>query len=296
MHGLMPDRRALERGMAQIVRFLENADTEDIDELNELIAAEFVGRSLDEDTHPPDTPEQETQDLCYQAFNSFGRRKTILARKALKIFPDCADAYVILAQNAGDKAKAEELYRKGVEAGRRALGEAIFEQAAGDFWAIHETRPYMRALFGLARCLGHQGEKEEAAASYQELLRLNPGDNQGGRYSLLPLLIEMGRDQAASELLDEYEDEGAAIWLYSRALLAFRRYGDSPASRNLLKRALRANKYVLDYLLGWEEAPFMPGSYIPGEEDEAIICAEECSSAWESTPGALDWLEDQADK
>ena len=49
-----------------------------------------------------------------------------LARRALEISPDCADAYVLLAENAGSRKEALELYQKGVEAGTRALGPELF--------------------------------------------------------------------------------------------------------------------------------------------------------------------------
>ena len=41
--------------------------------------------------------------------------------------------------------QALELYRKGVEAGERALGSESFNEYAGHFWGHLETRPYMRA-------------------------------------------------------------------------------------------------------------------------------------------------------
>ena len=72
-----------------------------------------------------------------------------------------------------------ELYQAGVEAGRRALGEAFFEnpEYVDKFWAILETRPFMRALEGVAGARWAVGQTEQAVADYRELLRLNPDDN-----------------------------------------------------------------------------------------------------------------------
>ncbi len=66
-------------------------------------------------------------------------------------------------------------------AGERALGPEVFETEAGHFWGVTETRPYMRARFGLARCLedlertdeaiGHSGSMEEAVITVDELGR-----------------------------------------------------------------------------------------------------------------------------
>lgn len=83
-----------------------------------------------------------------------------------------------------------ELYEQGVEAGERALGSEAFEEWEGHFWGILETRPYMRARHGLALCLWEAGESKKAIEHYTEMLRLNPGDNQGIRYVLAGCLLE----------------------------------------------------------------------------------------------------------
>jgi tetratricopeptide (TPR) repeat protein len=296
-HGLMPDRRGMEQMSAQIGRFLEErADPDaDIEEINALIGDEFAGKTPDPEKWPGRTPLEKAQDLCYQAFDAIGRRQIQLARRAMEVCPDCADAYVILAESAGNPEKALDLYEKGVEAGRRALGPETFEEDAGHFWGMHTTRPFMRALMGVAEVQKALGRTDEAADNYRELLRLNPHDNQGVRYLLLPLLIEQDADEEASDLLEQYDEESAAVWLYGRALLAFRREGDTPAARRLLEEAMDANPFVPEYLLDDEEPPGWPDGYSPGSEEEAIICNEECMGAWESTPGALDWLEKVAE-
>jgi tetratricopeptide repeat protein len=44
--------------------------------------------------------------------------------------------------------------------------------------------PYMRARLGLAHSLWTAGRRDEAVQHLQDMLRLNPGDNQGVRYTL----------------------------------------------------------------------------------------------------------------
>ena len=72
-------------------------------------------------------------------------RRLALAGKAIGISPDCADAYVLLAEETAVLDEALDLYRLGVEAGERALGKDAFETDAGNFWLILETRPYIFA-------------------------------------------------------------------------------------------------------------------------------------------------------
>jgi hypothetical protein len=95
------------------------------------------------------------QDVMYEAWEQTTARSRIaLARKALGISPLCADAYVLLAEEAARSVEeARDYYAKGVEAGALALGPEGFAEYEGQFWGFLETRPYMRARAGLAgRC------------------------------------------------------------------------------------------------------------------------------------------------
>lgn len=104
------------------------------------------------------------QEIMFDAWECDDRRKRVsMARKALKISADCADAYVMLAEETADTPEqAVELYAQGVAAGGRALGAAAFEEDVGIFWGLLETRPYMRARFGLALALWDAGRAAEA--------------------------------------------------------------------------------------------------------------------------------------
>ena len=117
----LPDRRAMESFLAAI-----------------------SGRRGDDAT-------AKAQDVMYEAWErNTSRSRIALARKALGISPLCADAYVLLAEEAQSIEEARDLYAKGVEAGELALGPQGFEEYAGHFWDFLETRPYMRAR-GLSR-------------------------------------------------------------------------------------------------------------------------------------------------
>jgi tetratricopeptide (TPR) repeat protein len=224
------------------------------DELQEFLNKNVVGKEI---PHQADmTPLEQAQDLIHDAFESRGRKQIQLARKALEICPDCADAYVVLAERCSDAQKAKDLYSRGVAAGKRALGEEFFEEEAGNFWGILQTRPYMRARLGLAQCLQELGQLEEVAHHYRELLRLNPMDNQGSRHLLLKCLLEMNANDEAEQLLKKYKDDKRlAIGSYAEALLTSRQKGNTATARKHLQKALSVNKYVPQYLLGYEELP-----------------------------------------
>ena len=184
----------------------------------------------------------------YQAFGTPDPEERVkLAKQAIDLSPDCADAYVLLAKLTKSRKEALDLFEKGVAAGERALGPKAFQEDVGHFWSLLETRPYMRAREGLARKLWTMGRRDEAIKHLQDMLRLNPGDNQGVRYTLAGWLLAEGRDEELADLLKEY-DEGSANWAYTKALVAFRQNGDTLETRKLLKVAQKANKHVPAYL------------------------------------------------
>lgn len=234
----------------------------------------------------------QAQEIAFKAMEAPTRAKRVaLARKALAISPLCADAYAVLAMETDDPKEALALQRQAVEAGAKALGEKTFEEDVGMFWGLIETRPYMRARQALAADLWEIGERDEAIEHYQDMLRLNPDDNQGNRYALLDALLELGRDGPAAELLKRYKDDDSAAWEWSRALLAFRKHGDKPASRKALAKADAVNKHVADYLVGRKALPKQEPDFIGlGDDDEAVAYLFGARDAWHAVEGATSWV------
>jgi len=234
------------------------------------------------------------QEVMYDAWDQTSpRARVALAHKALAISPLCADAYVLLAEEEAKSAEeALEYYRKGVEAGEKALGTKGFRQFAGHFWGFLETRPYMRARAGLATTLSMLGEVGAAISNYQDMLRLNPNDNQGIRYVLAACLMRSGDTEALKKLLKQYDEDGSALWLYTQALVAFRE-NDARDKRaeELAKRAWSANRHVPAALASTKKVKPSTNDYITmGGKDEAAHYVEEWGFDWLTTPGAVDWL------
>ena len=68
--------------------------------------------------HRGDDATAKAQDVMYDAWErTTSRSRIALAHKALGISPLCADAYVLLAEEARSIKEARDYYAKGVEAG-----------------------------------------------------------------------------------------------------------------------------------------------------------------------------------
>jgi tetratricopeptide (TPR) repeat protein len=283
-------RRANEKVLQNIGKLLQEREFGSTEEANTYLQSLLAGGGIPEATYEQ-TPLEQAQELMYEAWEAKGSRRTKLARQALQISPDCADAYVLLAEEAHSPKEAKQLYEQGVQAGERALGPQMFEEDAGHFWGILETRPYMRAREGLARMLWGLGERKQAIAHYQEMLRLNPGDNQGVRYVLATCLLKEHEDEALGKLLAQFEGDGMAEFGYTRALWLFRRQGASAEANAALQAAIKQNAFVPAYLQGKKRLPARLPDYMGfGDENEAIHYAVGGTSVWRDTPGALEWL------
>ena len=284
------DFRLTEPSLDNTGRMTAGKDFTSLEEANAFMREHCCGKPA---KAPPANPRQAAQDIIYQAMDAHNPHvRAHLARKALALFPDCADAYNLLAEeDAETDEKALELYRKGIEAGARALDSEI-SALQGRMWGDLKGRPYMRARAGEARALRAMGRREETERAYFELLRLNKSDNQGIRYLLLSLYAEtMAFDKIHAFINNgEYPEDCAAEWLYTKALAAYAL--NKPDATSCLKAALSINKYVPDYLLSDKKPPLegYDGSMRMGGEDEAYYYAMDFKKAWHGTPGAKVWL------
>ncbi|MBI5624343.1 MAG: SEC-C domain-containing protein [Elusimicrobia bacterium] len=286
------DHRAMEKISFNLSRHLEDQKFESPEEMSRFLHESQEKGELDK-TPAPRSAGEAAQNLMYQAFEEPSvLRRIKLARRALQISPDCADAYNLLAEEtAGSLVEARDLYLKAVEAGERGLGKEFFKEHAGHFWGIVESRPYMRARAELARCLWLLGDREAAFSHWREMLKLNPNDNQGMRHVLLARLGELGRFEEIREIVSRYKDDCSLEFLLMKALAAFAFKAPPAESAGTLREALEYNEYFPDYLLKRKRLPRRFADRLQlGGETEATYAVSEVMPAWEKVPGAFEWL------
>ncbi|MBU3955798.1 SEC-C domain-containing protein [bacterium] len=291
-----PDVRGIEKDISDLKRAMEGREFESKQDVDKFLK-NVINNGLSPKTKSLKALDK-AQDLVYDAWEEDEPEFRIkLAEKALKICPDCADAYNLLAEETACSIEEEKaLYEKAVKAGERALGKKIFKNNIGSFWGFIETRPYMRARAGLARCLWELGEHEQAIKHYREMLILNPGDNQGIRYVLVSCLGTLGRFEELEELLcgSEYDGDWSPHWLYTKALLIFRKEGRSEKAEEKLSEALKQNCFVPDYLTGKKViSSTLPDRVTVGGDDEAMCYASDLLMTWLKVPGAIDWAREK---
>lgn len=232
----------------------------------------------------------EAQEFMFDAWECSNYVDAVqLIKKALKTSPLCADAYTYYSSISGDSSAIRQVYLEtAVYAGELALDEPLLN-FKGHCWGYIETRPYMRARACLAECLWELGHYDESILHYREMLELNPNDNQGLRYLLSSHYLELERIDELEVLFSMYPDEYSPFFLYTKALLAFRK--EQPSAKKIALEAIKCNHHVSVYLNKKIKQPENTTGYVTaGGEDQALEYVNSNLLAWMRTPGAIEWL------
>lgn len=213
-------------------------------------------------------------------------------RDALDRNPRDVDSLALLAEMASENdAQRVEALRIVENVARDELGEQAFSEDRGYFWGLVETRPFMRIKARLVGLLRESGELDNAIEECEEMLALNPGDNQGMRYGLMGMYLEAARTDKAKDLLAQYDEEESAFFAWGRVLLCLLEDRLDEAKESL-QRAQEINVFVSPLLLGVLGMPDnLPDSYTPGGPSEAVMATDALLAGWLRDDAApLRWL------
>lgn len=145
----------------------------------------------------------------------------------------------------------------------------------------------MRLSAEYGQLLWDNHEKDAAIKIYEELLELNPSDNQGLRYTLTNWLIDQNQLDKAKKLLKNYQ-EATTFMLFSELLVSIKEGVTSKKIVEKHRRAHKINPYVIQYLLRERELPeYMPDSYRFGSDDEAVVYCYDAIDVWEKEKSVI---------
>lgn len=269
------------------IRF-QTADSRSPDELRALTKTLVlrVGRGGDSPSQIRDVARGLVQTAM--RMRSASKRESLL-RLALLRDAECAAARIELADMdfQGGSWKAclaayEEVIRRE---GHRWGGQTAW-------WSERDTRPFLRAIYGKAMTQWHLGRYAAAARTLEELLELNPADNQGARF-LIPMLhlLSDASDRAAAyyarfanAYAGDYSEPSFLFgWALSHSL-----EGREQEARAKYMEGIFKNIYLAPMLLELDEPP--RGLWLPNDRAEPNYAAEFVESyavLWDREPGAL---------
>lgn len=278
-----------EKLMTDLHRILATQDFKSEKEMND-----FLNKLMEKEI--PSFPnealsfEEQAQDLVFEAdgLSTVKGRKKII--EALDLNPNCIEAYEYLGQKEPVIEIAIAFFNMGVTIGRELWCKEYLEENNGMFWGLHETRPFMRCLQSYADSLNSLGKIEECVAIMEEMIELNPNDNQCIRNVLMLNLIKLDENEKFEKYAKMFEGEESAFYLFNLALNAFKTKGEGMDANRKLSMALKQNKFVAAKLLSTKLNDVFPSTYGSGDVNEANYYTLFSQFIWKDTDGALAWL------
>ncbi len=217
------------------------------------------------------------------------------ARAAIATDPDRIEAYLLLGEALAESQERRAILAEGAARARVQWAPQIARPDDSHFWLDHDTRPFMRILHLLAIEYWNDGDADAAITGGEELLRLNPNDNQGIRDLLADWYGAMNRWDDCAALLARYPEDWSTSHHYTRWLLAFRSGEDTAPA---LADALAVNPHVPAFLSDplrqpddTDDNPWSAMGYVTvGSPGEAHDYAAMAGTAWANVPGAMERL------
>jgi hypothetical protein len=122
------------------------------------------------------------------------------------------------------------------------------------------------------------------------LLKLNPNDNQGVRYTLVNVLCITKHWAELKNLEKEFPDE-FITFTAAKALRLFAEQGDSKQAQSAKKHLKSENKHFMKILTGQEKSTYTEDHFKPGDKSEVGMYLN-CfgKQAWLANEGSLFWL------
>ncbi len=167
------------------------------------------------------------------------------------------------------------------------MGEDLLE------WCVIENRPFLRALYGYATALFDAGRLDAAHLLFNQLLALNPNDNQGARGAAVATAFALERPDEVLRICNKFKDDVMVESLYGRAL-ALLQLGRKRLAEKALAKAIGLSPFVAEELMskkGRRSRKKVATSFITvGGVEEARDFRQRFGKYWEETEGALEFL------
>lgn len=213
-------------------------------------------------------------------------------RSLIRRYPEHVDAHHHLALayfRDGKAKKAAEAWKPGMEFALKLLPNGFSMSRDQLPWGFIENRPFLRMYHSYGLSLMRLRKTEQALEVFENILSLNPHDNQGARALVVECNFELHRPEAVLGLCDRFRGDGLEQLVYGRPLALFQLNRGAEAAK-----AFRVAKKVYPVIAeeltkqthkrpdGWQEERITLGG-----ADQAHAYWKEFGKFWRKTPGAL---------
>ena len=235
----------------------------------------------------------------WQMGNAVSAEETF--RQLIDDYPEFIDVHHYLALLLSETGRDEEAFQIWQEV--VALGLAClpveFEMGRDTLpWLILENRPFLRAYHALGLEYLKRGKVEEALEIFDNMLAMNPGDNQGIRALVVDCNFRLNRPGDVLSVCGRYPDDAMEQLVYGRPLALYQ-LGRKAEAEEALSQAIEFLPLVAGELAKDRHTrpkDLYPGAVTHGGADQAYYYWADQGGQWENTPGAIELVRDLLNK
>ena len=225
------------------------------------------------------------------------KRSASIFRHMIQDYPEHIDAYhhLALAQlKMGKKAEAFRIWERAVIMTLKFFPDHFSMAHDQLAWGFMENQPFLRLYHSYGWMLMNRGEMEEALQVFENMLNLNPHDNQGARAFLVSCYFALNQPEGVLSLCKEYPDDALEALVYGRGLAQFQ--------LGRFKQAARAMDLAVKYfpLVAAEivkkkhRKAKVDDQYVAlGSQEQAVLYWQQQGRYWAETPGAIEFLKNR---
>lgn len=236
-------------------------------------------------------------DVFHQALDDFDAGRLKKAENDLRLlvdgFPEFIDAYhhlALILDETRRRKEARHVWETAVTIGRDAIPKSFKKGRHRLPWGILENRPFLRAYHSWGLQLLNEGATDAAVAVFEEMLSMNPNDNQGIRGLAIDCYFRSRQPDRVIALCKRYRNDAMEEVLYGRPLALFQLRQHREA-RAALAKAVEILPLVARELIKKTHRPpknLNPDYVTHGGADQAYYYWRRHGRYWQDTDGALE--------
>lgn len=273
-----------------IKQMIEEKGLTSPEEINAFVKKELIGKNMD-DFDYEESDEDIALDLVAQAYKEKNTFNAVgLIDEALSYDKNCIEAYIMLAGIQAHPFLTKHFLKIGVKIGKKLFSKEFLNENKEHLWAMHEVRPFLKAMFGLAEANYYLDQSDKARKSLEYLLEICPDDKIGARDFLMKILLEEGDFEAFKKIQDRFDEDCMATMQYNKVFYSFFMDEDLEKTRYLLEAAKLSNKHIIKKLLNPKLRVQVSNKIIVGGIEEADTYCFFYRDLWQAEEELIHWL------
>lgn len=285
--------RETEKMFNQIRKIIEQKGLTNEDEIKKFMENEVIGKSLDDfqDIDNEVSDEDFAKDLVNDAMHTKNKFEAItLAEDALAHDKNCIEAYIFLSSTQEHPFLMLHFLKMAVKIGKKKFPKEFLKENKEHLWYIHETRPYLTAMFVMGQVYFEDEDYASAIQIFDKLIEICPNDNLGARDLLMTALLRTEEYEQYKKYEKMYPEEESATALFNKVLYSYYNDDDKEKTSYLLKAAQKINPHVVKKLINSNLKLKLSSAFGMGSPEEANNYCYFARDMWLEDKDLIRWI------